>query len=495
MNSMPVTLKTYRQMKSSIALVFSMVFSVTSLFAQNTELIPFRHKNRWGLSNQKGELVIPAIYDEVSFFDSDAPDATCFQVKKGYSYGLLDEKGEVLVPVNYSKISTYRGGDFLVTDHYGKEGLINAEGKTVFPAFFDEINYAKSHDIGIVKRNRKYGLVSGKLIDKLGGSSMGEHMLDGLFIYDDLYIMGVGKEVYFVALSKGKKGCFNKRGEVVIQFDYLLIEEQEGKIIAYKSNERTEFDASGKPLSDPQPLNERQKSFVEEYGGKPLPRIVEVEGMFMEEDVFTGLEEQYSGVSGGSINGSYYMKKDISGYWGVVDKSKNTLIACQYLDIDAEKSLKNLFWVKTKNGRWGYVDENGVEFWSEADEVAKAPKDVEPAVVIEPAQLEGEWKVVKFFTNASLSPVLIERVEEEALSSKYFFKSDKSCSMQSRSISGESVGTWRIIGGNEIVITYVLKDGKEEVERYKIEYLSSSTMGWKSDMGELGYITMVLEKR
>jgi hypothetical protein len=114
---------------------------------------------------------------------------------------------------------------------------------------------------------------------------------------------------------------------------------------------------------------------------------------------------------------------------------------------------------------------------------------------VENDKINGDWKVVSFSANTpSLSPSLLKGAREEALSSTYSFRTDKTFTMQSEYVTPPENGYWNISDKNEIIMNYN-PGGKQNKEIYKIELLNSSTMKWSQDMGELGSLTMTLKKK
>ena len=137
-----------------VCILFSLLLSNTSLFAQNTELIPFRHKSRWGLSNQKGELVVPAIYDEVSFFGPREDRSRYFKVKEGESFGVLDANGKVFVRSHYDYVRLFCEDVFVVKNGHD-QGLLTKNGRFLLDLANQDIEELDQDGLAIVRLIKK----------------------------------------------------------------------------------------------------------------------------------------------------------------------------------------------------------------------------------------------------------------------------------------------------------------------------------------------------
>ena len=60
---------------------------------------------KWGFINEKNELIIPYMYDEVSWFGmgKDEPiDEDQVFVKRNGEWGLINAKNEIIIPFHYN---------------------------------------------------------------------------------------------------------------------------------------------------------------------------------------------------------------------------------------------------------------------------------------------------------------------------------------------------------------------------------------------------------
>jgi len=110
-------------------------------------------------------------------------------------------------------------------------------------------------------------------------------------------------------------------------------------------------------------------------------------------------------------------------------------------------------------------------------------------------ELIGTWKVIEFNSDTpELSPRIIESAKVEALSSFYSFQNEKTFTKKSDYYSGGIKGKYQFIVENSLIKMISDTGNGNEIEEYRIESLNSNSMTWTQDMGELGSLSMTLEK-
>lgn len=86
--------------------------------------------NKWGLINTAGKVVIPLIYDQVSWFSEGL-----VLVKKDGKFGYLNKSGQEVIPLSnkYQDPGSFWGGIAPVKNDSGDIGFINMQGELVVP--------------------------------------------------------------------------------------------------------------------------------------------------------------------------------------------------------------------------------------------------------------------------------------------------------------------------------------------------------------------------
>lgn len=89
-------------------------------------LAPVKTGGTWGYTDQLGQIVIEAVYEEALPFTGELA-----AVKKDGKYGYIDQTGEVVVPYSYDSAQSFQNDYALVTQN-GKAGLIDQYGNFTF---------------------------------------------------------------------------------------------------------------------------------------------------------------------------------------------------------------------------------------------------------------------------------------------------------------------------------------------------------------------------
>ena len=90
-------------------------------------------KNKFGLMNNKGEIIVP-----VKYTHAERMLGKYFKAGKGSKYMLYDETGREVLPQEYSSIDLLFGGMLLTCKNF-KYGVVDLEGNTILENKFDDI--------------------------------------------------------------------------------------------------------------------------------------------------------------------------------------------------------------------------------------------------------------------------------------------------------------------------------------------------------------------
>lgn len=261
-------------MSRKYILILILTFFCTQLFSQKLEgssskidLIPYRIGYKWGFSNSKGELKIPAIYSEVKFFNDFglAHVATGGPNRSDLSFGYIDTLGNEVIPIKkYSYLHEFvdsmavfemayefpirKYGAFDITGSVvisettnslkilenglmfipdsGYVGLINRKGETIIPIKYLAISEF-TNGIAIIKNKKeKFGLVDdqGNILTPIVYDRIYEERFDLL----RQHIEKMDEEVLSNGLLPAKKqindkskwGVIDLNGNVIIPFLY-----------------------------------------------------------------------------------------------------------------------------------------------------------------------------------------------------------------------------------------------------------------------------------
>ena len=135
--------------------------------------IVFSIDGKYGLRRITGEVIVPALFDEIPerynyVFDIEEPwgYCRCIPVVRNHKYALckMDGKGTLVTDFVYDKIFRYFGprDNFFIVMRDGKKGVIYQNGEEAVPCEMDEIYEMQDWD-GIIpyKKDGKWGLCYG----------------------------------------------------------------------------------------------------------------------------------------------------------------------------------------------------------------------------------------------------------------------------------------------------------------------------------------------
>jgi hypothetical protein len=126
-------------------------------------LIPYHSKAKWGYSDTLGRVQIQPAYDSVSFFQEQGLFAIVSQKKK---QGIINAQGRLLLKASYDKIDGLFPYQFYVIQKENQFGLFDArQEKIIIPTRYSEIS-SFSDSLFLIKLNDKQGIArqDGKVI-------------------------------------------------------------------------------------------------------------------------------------------------------------------------------------------------------------------------------------------------------------------------------------------------------------------------------------------
>lgn len=205
--------------------------------------LKFYENGKLGLINLKGEIVVPAIYDEIRKYQDRNWKRDKLVVEKDNKFGFLDSNLKILFPPIYQtdkEYPHYPPEHFVIDEKNirvlkdGKYGLISEEGKVLIDFQFDDIKLL--HDniyMGIFDRDEKELTHS---IDKnnywdagylIKGCVLLDENFNQIIRFDDfdyLFYCGIKR---FIVKKNDQFGVINHLGEIIVplEYDSLILKE------------------------------------------------------------------------------------------------------------------------------------------------------------------------------------------------------------------------------------------------------------------------------
>jgi len=321
---------------------------------------------KYGFMNIKGEVVVGLFCDYIGRFKDGLAMA-----RIDGKYGYIDKEGWEVVPFKYDLILDFCEGLALARKN-GKYGYVDKKGNEVIPFKFDGADDFKN-GYGAVSIKDKYGNVKKRgYVNKKGKV----FYVKNLQKYDDFSYMSEG----LIAVKKGDKwGYINKKGKVVIPFKYDEIHDFKEGLAAVKKGDKWgyinkkgkvvipfKYDVDVNVYDEMLDFNEGLAAvekgyykcgYINKKGKAVIPfRFRWALGFH------GGLASAYiDGVGWATINKKgivlYSDPEEVDDKYVFINKKGEKIVLTDYSSI--EPFSEGLAFAKKKNGKWGYIDENG----------------------------------------------------------------------------------------------------------------------------------------
>ena len=322
--------------------------------------------DKYGLVDFTGKTLLAYEYDSIEALKGTS---NSLLTQKDGKYGLVDNTGKVIIPNEYKQIlaisDKYENGYIVVNDE-NKYGIIGYNTKTVVEPRYDEIKPIYGNNLYVVKEGDTWKIANAEnpLFD-LGQNEVQEINSGNIIISNtDGYgiINSSGEEVipatyqdlsyafgeYYIAKKDDKYGIINLKNETKVDFTYTSL--------VYRKDE--DFLEGSKDDITSDLLNH---DFEIKVTG--ILSEVNTERGYLK--VRVGDEYQYynfkfepkQSTEVYPENTLFLSKKD--GKYGYVDK--NGVVVVNYIYEDAMEQNKYGFAAVKKDGKWGAIDKEGKE--------------------------------------------------------------------------------------------------------------------------------------
>lgn len=365
-------------MRINIGFILCLLFSV--VYGQQSPLTPFEKKNKFGLQDKTGTIVIDAIFDIKPRLCRGGywivAKGGKLQTKPTYSYtggnwSILDSSGNYITNLqsnNIKDVSEYITssyfyilnrpalGLFEIETNDGKYGIIDKNGKEIVPPvcdFFKRDGRKEAfanYGFILYSINKKYGVV------KLNGEEVLKPEFDCIGKFKD----GNDLVKAVAVLQNGKCGLFFHDGTLLPPlyneiWKYNLVGKQKSEMLVSKNNTNCNF-----------------------WDGMTLDKFILVvddnnqyvmtnEGMRIEPEIVSNAT---------SVNSNYiFVRKDNkSGVYSIADK--RLIIPYEYESV-ARYSYYCNFFVAQLNGKYILIDQNNKPITSASFDKEFKPTDTD----------------------------------------------------------------------------------------------------------------------
>lgn len=161
-----------------------------------------------GMADEKGNILVPVKYEELSRFQAPSPRLT-YSAKLNGKYGILAVDGSVTIPFEYARLNWREGKSYIeisdYTNYMRVVGALDTNGRLIIPVIYSAISQPENGNFVFVKRGKKTGAID----------------FTGTFILDTIYTEQhyFAKDLYELSLYDRKDyatGIFDVRKQQLI---------------------------------------------------------------------------------------------------------------------------------------------------------------------------------------------------------------------------------------------------------------------------------------
>jgi hypothetical protein len=340
------------------------------VFAQEPDmsLIPYRKGNLWGYASQDKSIVVTPEYEEANlFYEGFAV------VKKGGKYGYINKEGKVVIPIKYFSAKRFRVGFYGSDTKPNPKDKAPAVQKTVL--FAGAAPLANGYEICIDTKGMqlaKCPAISENSIPETNKpdsviivSNYNTIQKSDLFdkITGDYKIIAGADETYYIAIRNNNYGVFNNKFDVIVPFEYSLIEKMNIGPMVYLKVEKGGLKGilfgTGSPYLS---VDNSRLQYVKATDGSSY--------FIFTKDGQTGLkntryqnvvETIYSDIAYDAAGGFILTAANV--YKGFFFLNQSVLLP-RFADVKPLAGGKYVM-VKTMEGKWGYVNSSLMEFFED----------------------------------------------------------------------------------------------------------------------------------
>ncbi len=349
-------------MKKKNILFAALMLLVANTFAQQIDmtLIPYRSGDKWGYASPDKRVVITPKFNEAAWFSEGYA-----AVKVGTRYGYINKAGKLVIPAKFTVAKSFRKGYMPNSKNVGGDSVLFAGASVVASGYEICINtkgmrmpQCPAINENSVLENR----IPVKTVVTQKTYSLANN--NGLFdkVIDDYKVPG-SDETYYIAEKGGMYGVFNSKFDPIVPFEYNEIRQVKSGGNQYlqvrKDGMNGIVGGNGQTLINTENTNvvlinglNNTDYVIVKKNGKTY-----VKDLKNNDFISTGYADIIYDNNGGFIltgddntKGFYFMD--------------NKMISPKYSDVRMVNGSHYLL-VKTSNGKTGYINDAGDEFFVE----------------------------------------------------------------------------------------------------------------------------------
>ncbi len=298
------------------------------------DLIPYRKGDKWGFCDRNKRIVIECVYDETDTFKEGLAG-----VKLNREWGFIDRTGKLIGHYQFEVIYNFNEG---LTYSPRERGFIDRTGKLAIPCPFEWVG-SFSEGFTAAEKNGKFGF-----IDKTGRLVI-PHIFEKVRSFSE-GLVGIGQNKMW--------GFADKTGRIIIPYQFEQVEKFSDGLAKVERDGKSYFiDKTGRVVT----LD--QFDFVGSFS-EGLAAVKKGSNYgFIDKTGKLIIPYQFDGV-GHFSEGLALIGRDYK-HFGFIDRTGRLTVPRQFEQ--ASSFSEGLARVK-QNGKWGYIDREGNQYWEESDE-------------------------------------------------------------------------------------------------------------------------------
>ncbi len=358
-------------MYSKKLLLILFLAGATSVFAQKADmsLIPYRKGDLWGYASPDKSIIIKPEYEEAQrFYEGFAA------VKKGGKFGYIDKEGKVVIPFKFYSAKPFQFGFYGSDTKPSPKDKAPASQKTVL--FAGASLQANGYEICIDTKgnqltkcpaiNDAVVVDNDKPVTVTTVANYSTIQKSDLFdkITDDYKIVANAEETYYIAIRNNNYGVFNNKFDVIVPFEYTLIEKINIGPMVYlkvdKAGLKGILFGTGSPYLS---VDNSRLDKVQASSGNSYFIFTKDGKTGLKDTHYTNVAEPvYSDVAYDSTGGGFILTSE-NVYKGYVF-SNNRVLLPRFTEVRAVKGGEFVM-VKNAAGKWGYINNNLTEYFED----------------------------------------------------------------------------------------------------------------------------------
>ena len=329
-------------------------------------VLKVKKDNKYGLIDFSGKNILKCEYDSI---ESLKGTSNSILTKKDEKIGLVDSTGKIIIPNEYKEIlaisDKYENGYIVINDN-GQYGIIGYNTKTIIEPKYQEIKPIYGNELYVVKENDSWKIANKENVlfelgennvEEINGQNIVVSNKNGYGVLDSAgnekipttyqYLSYTFGE-YYIAKKDDKYGIINIANETKVDFKYTNLN--------YRKNEdflEASIDDVTSDILD-HDFQVKVTGILSEVNNEKGFLKVRIGDEYKYYN-FKFEEKQSKNIY--PENTLFLSNKD--GKYGYVDK--NGVVVVNYIYEDAMEQNKFGFAAVKKDGKWGAIDKNGKE--------------------------------------------------------------------------------------------------------------------------------------